>query len=72
MMYPCLTQNLKSMDVSILPMMILTALLFYMRLIAEHSIGGVPYFPSTVISSAWLEVSKCLNMYANAIHVGIL
>ena len=52
MLYPCLTPTLKSMDVSTLPMMRLTMLLSYMRLIYERSLGGVPYFPSMAVSSA--------------------
>ena len=43
---PCLTPTFKSMDVSTLPMIILTMLLLYMHLIVEHSLGGAPYFPS--------------------------
>ena len=72
MLYPCLKPTLKSMDVSTLPRMILTMLLLYMRLIAEHSLGGAPYFPSMETSSAWLEASKALTRPANAIHVGSL
>ena len=52
MLSPCLTPTLNSMDVSTLPMMSLTKLLSYMHLIAERSIGGAPYFPSLVMSSA--------------------
>ena len=52
MLYPCLTPNLKSMDVSNLPIMRLTMLLLCMRLIYERSLGGVPYFPSMEVSSA--------------------
>ena len=51
-LYPCLTPNLKSMDVSIFPMMSLTTLLSYMRLIAENSLGGASYFPSMEMSGA--------------------
>ena len=46
MLSPCLTPTLKSMDVSTLPMMILTLILLYMRLIADHNLRGKPYFPS--------------------------
>ena len=45
MLSPCLTPTLKSMDISTLPMMIWTMILLYMRLIAEHSLWGAPYFP---------------------------
>ena len=44
-LYPFLTPNFKSMDVSILPMMILTTLLLYMRLIAQHSLGVRHIYP---------------------------
>ena len=44
MLSPCLTPTLKSMVVSILPMMSLTILLLYIRLISEHSLGGALYF----------------------------
>ena len=47
----CLTPTLKSMDISTLPMMGLNILLLYMRLIAEHSLGGAPYFPSMAMIS---------------------
>ena len=70
MLSPCLTPTLKLMDVSILPMMSLTMLLLYMRLIAEHSIWGVPYFTSMEMSSALLEVSEVMTRYSNATHVG--
>ena len=43
-MSPCLTPTLKAMDVSILPMMSLTTLLLYMRLIAEHSLGTIALY----------------------------
>ena len=43
-----------------------------MCLIAEHSLGGVPYFPSMVIISVCLDVSKALTRYVNATHVGRL
>ena len=52
MLSPCLTPTLKSMDVSTLPMMSLTTIFSYMRLIAERSLGGAPYFPSMAMSSA--------------------
>ena len=52
MQYPCLTPTLNSMDVSTLPMMSLTILLSYMCLIADHSLGGEPYFPSMAMISA--------------------
>ena len=51
MLSPCLTPNLNSIDVSTFLMMSLTILLSYMRLIAEHSLGGAPYFLSMVMSS---------------------
>ena len=44
MMSPCLTPNLKCMDVFTLPMMILNMFLLYMHLIADHSLGSAPYF----------------------------
>ena len=72
MISPCLTPTLKSMYVSIFLMMSLTTLLPYMRFIAEHSLGGAPYFTSMDMSSAWLEVSKNLDNDANANHVGRL
>ena len=68
---PCLTPTLKLMDVYTFPMMILNMLLLYMRLIAEHSLGGAPYFPSMAIS-ARLEVSKALTMSENSTHFGRL
>ena len=71
-MSPCLTPTLNSIGVSTLPMLSLTMLLLYMRLIAEHSLGGAPYFSIMVMSSAWLEVSKDLTRYLNATHVGRL
>ena len=52
MLSPCLTPNLKSMDVSTFPVMISTMLLSYIRLIAERSLGGAPYFPSMAMSSS--------------------
>ena len=70
MLYSCLTPTLKSMDVSNLMMMILTMILLYMRLIAECSLGGAPYFPSMAMSSELLEVSKALNRSENATYVG--
>ena len=51
MLPPCLTPTLKSMNLSTLPMMILTMIFSHMRLIAEHSLEGAPYFPSMAISS---------------------
>ena len=60
------------MDVSIFPMMRLTKLLSYMCLIAEHSPGGAPYFPSMAMSSEWLESSKAFTRSMNVTHVGIL
>ena len=51
-LYHCLTPTLNSMDVSSFKMMSLTNFLSYMRLIAEHSLGGAPYFPSMAMSSA--------------------
>ena len=72
MLSPCLTPILMSMDVSILLMMSLTTLLSYMYSIAEHSLGWAPYFPSIVMISAWLEVSKMLTRSENATHVGSL
>ena len=44
----------------------------YMRLISEHSLEGAQYFPSMMMSSAWLEVSKDLTKSANDTHVGRL
>ena len=41
MMSPCLTPTLKSLDVSTLPMMVLTMLLSYMCLIAERSLESM-------------------------------
>ena len=52
MLSPCLTTTFKSMDVSTFPMMSLTIILLYMCLIAEHSLGGAPYFPSMAMNSA--------------------
>ena len=72
MLYPCLAPTFKSMYLSILPMMSLNKLLSYMRFIDEHIIGGMPDFPSMVISSSRLEVSKALNRSANATNVGRL
>ena len=72
MLSPCLTPNLNSMDVSILPMMILTTIFLYMRLIAKHSLGVAPYFPKLAMSNALLEVSKALTRSVNATHVGRL
>ena len=57
MLSPCLKPNLKSMDVSTLPMTSLNMLLLYMHLTAEHSLGGSPYFPSMEMSSALLELT---------------
>ena len=71
-MVSCLALTLRSMDVSILPMMSLTTLLLYMGLIAEHSLGGAPYFTSMEISNAWLEVSNALTRSMNGNHVGSL
>ena len=72
MLSPCLTLTLKSMDVSTFPMMRLTMLLLYMRLIYEHSLEGAPYFLSMAMSSVWLVVSKALNNSATDTHVGSL
>ena len=52
MLYPCLTPTFKSMDVSTLSLMSLTMLFPYMRLIADHIIGGAPYSPRMATSSA--------------------
>ena len=52
MLSPCLTPTFKSIYVSTLLMMILDMLLLYMRLIAEHILGGAPYLPSMATSSA--------------------
>ena len=71
MLYPCLVPTLKSMDVSILPMMRLTMLFSYMCLISEHSLGGAPYFPIMAMSIVWLEVSKSLTRSANATYFGV-
>ena len=72
MMSPCLIPTLKSMDVSILPVMSLITLFSYVRLMAEHSLGGVRYFPNVEMSNAWFGVSKALNRSVNATHVGRL
>ena len=69
MISPCLTPNLRSIYVSILPMISLNTLLSYMRLITEHSIGRAPYFPSMAMSSVWLEVLKNFTRSVNANHV---
>ena len=53
-------------------MMIPTTLLSYMRLIAEHSIGGATYFPSMAMSNTWLEVSKALSRSENSTYDGSL
>ena len=71
-MSPCLTPTLKSMDFSTFPMMILTMLFLYMRLISEYSLGGEPYFPSMAMINAWLGVSKSLTRSAIDTHVGRL
>ena len=68
-MSTCLTPTLESMDVSILTMIILTTFLSYINFLAEHSLGGAPYFPSMEMSNAWLDVSKTLPRSANAIYV---
>ena len=52
MLSPCLTPTLNSMDISTFPMMRLTILLSYMRLIAERSLLGAPYFPSMAMICA--------------------
>ena len=52
MLPPCLNPNLNSMDVSTFSMTILTMLLYYMRLIADRSLGGALYFSSMAMSSA--------------------
>ena len=67
---PCLTTTLKSIVVSFLIMMSLTTLLSYMHLMAEHGLGGAPYFPNMVMSNAWLEVSKAFTRFTNATSVG--
>ena len=41
----CLTPTLKSMDVSILPMMIFTIIFSYVHFISEHSMGVRYIFP---------------------------
>ena len=41
----CLTPTLKSMDVSILPMMIFTIIFSYVHFISEHSMGVRHIFP---------------------------
>ena len=51
MLSPCLKPTLNSMDVSTFPMMSLTTLLLYMRLIADRSLGGAPYYLSMTMSS---------------------
>ena len=51
MLSPCLTPTLNSMDVSTFLMVSLNVLLSYMRLIAECSLGGAPYFPSMLMRS---------------------
>ena len=52
MLYPFLTPTLNSMDVSTFTMMSLTIISSYMRLIADRSLGGAPYFPSIAMGSA--------------------
>ena len=52
MLHPFLKPTLKSMDVSTLPMTSLAMIFLYMRLIADNSLGGAPYFPSMAMSSA--------------------
>ena len=70
---PCcilfLTPTLNSIDVFTLKIMSLTMLLSYMRLIAERSLEGTPYFPSMASSSAGLELSKALTRSTNATHI---
>ena len=51
MLSPCLTPTLNPMNVSTFPMMRLTILLSYISLIAEHSLGGAPHFPSMAMIS---------------------
>ena len=70
MLSPCLTPTLNSMDVSNFPIMSLTTLFSYMRLIDERSLGGAPYFPSMAMISALLEVSNDLTRSTNTTHVG--
>ena len=72
MLYPCLEGTLKWIDVYTLPIMRLTMILLYLCLIADHSIGGAPYFTNMTMTSAWLEVSKDLTKSANDTHVGRL
>ena len=52
MLSPCLIPTFNSIDVSTLPIMVLTMIFSYMRLIAERSIGGAPYFPSMAMISS--------------------
>ena len=70
MLSPFFTLTLKSMDVSIFPMMILTTILSYVYFIYDHSLGGELHFTIMSMSSAWLDTPKDLNMSANDTHVG--
>ena len=71
-LYPCFTPTSKVMEMSIFPIISLTLLSVYIILIAEHNLGGQPYFFSISTISLWLEVSNALTRSKNITNVGRL
>ena len=69
---PCFTPTSKGIVVSIFPMMSLTALLLYMRAIANRRFGGQPYRSRILMRRTWLDVSNALTKSANKTQVGRL
>ena len=58
---PCFNPALKVMDMSIFPSISLTLLSVYILLVAEHFLGGKPYFFNISTINFWLEVSMLLQ-----------
>ena len=72
MLSPCLTETLKGMEVSILPIINITKLSLYILTIADRNLGGQPYLPKIASISWWLDVSKYLTRSAKRTQVGKL
>ena len=69
---PCFYPTSKGMDMSIFPSIILTFLSVYILLIAEHNLGGQPYFFNISTISLWLEVLNALTRSEKITNVGKL
>ena len=72
MLSTLLTPTLNGMDVSIFPIISLTAMLLYIIMIAEQNRVGATYLDRLVTRSFWLEVSKAFTRYSNATQLSKL